>query len=84
MVYKIVWTLKALESYINNLKYLEQKWTESEVKHFTALVERKLKLLSQQPAIGTARSKSQPNLRRIVLHKRIALIYRTKPQQSQI
>lgn len=47
MVYKIVWTLKALESYISTLNYLEQKWTENKVKHFAALVERKWELLSQ-------------------------------------
>ena len=84
MVFKIIWTVRALESYVANMQYLESAWTEKEVKNFAALVERKIKLLSQQPELGTSRNKKQFNLRHIVLHKRISLIYRVKPQRSQI
>lgn len=84
MVYKVVWTLKALESYPNNLNYLEQEWAERDVKRFAALVENKLELLSHQPTLGTPKSKSQPYVRRTVLHKRIVLIYRIRTQQEQI
>ena len=40
MVYKVIWTGKALESYVTNMQYLEGAWTEKEVKSFAALVER--------------------------------------------
>jgi len=41
MVYKVVWTPKAIESYVANMHYLERAWTEKEVKSFAALVKRK-------------------------------------------
>ena len=84
MVYKIMWTGKALESYVNNMKYLEAAWTEKELKNFIALVEKKLKMLSRQPEIGTPRNKKQPHIRHTVLHKRISLIYRVKSQKKEI
>jgi plasmid stabilization system protein ParE len=84
MVYKVNWTLKALESYISNIKYLESAWTEKEVKNFAALVEKKINLLSRQPEIGTSRNKKQVNIRHTVLHKRVSLIYRVKPQKKEI
>ena len=84
MVYQVVWTLKALESYISNMKYLEKAWTEKEVNRFAALVEKKIKLLSVQPGIGTSRNKKQLHTRHTVLHKRISLIYRVKPQKKEI
>ena len=84
MVYKISWTPKAIESYISNMKYLESAWTEKEVKNFAALVERKIKILSGQPEIGASRNKKQVNVRHTVLHKRISLIYRVKPQKKEI
>lgn len=84
MVYKVVWTLKALESYVRAMNYLEQEWTEKEVKRFAALVEMKIALLAHQPEIGASKSKEQPHVRRTVLHKRVTLIYRVKPQKEEI
>lgn len=84
MVYKVVWTLKAIESYVANMQYLEQAWTEKEIKNFAALVEKKIKILSGQPEIGASRNKKQPHVRHTVLHKRVSLIYRVKPQKKEI
>lgn len=84
MVYKIVWTAKALESYVSNMQYLAQAWTEKEVKRFAALVEKRIKRLSQQPETGTPRNKKQLNIRHTVLHKRVSLIYRVKPQKKEL
>jgi plasmid stabilization system protein ParE len=75
MVYKIAWTVKALESYVAIMQYLQQAWTEKEVKSFTDLVEKKVKLLSHQPGIGTSRNKKHLHIRHTVLHKRVSLIY---------
>lgn len=84
MVYKIAWTLKALESYVAVMQYLQQAWTQKEVKSFADLVEKKIKLLSHQPGIGTSRNKKHPHVRHTVLHKRISLIYRVKPQNEEV
>lgn len=66
------------------MKYLEQAWTEKEIKSFAAVVERKLAILSGQPEIGTSRNKKQPHIRHAVLHKRVSLIYRVKPHKKEI
>ena len=84
MVFKVVWTPKALESYVANMNYLQQAWTEKELQDFAALVEKKIMLLSRQPYIGTARSKSHPDVRHTVLHKRVSLIYRVRVQKKEI
>jgi len=84
MVYKVSWTLKALETYISNIEYLETKWTDREVKRFIATTEKKIKTLSGQPGIGSPRNRKQRNIRHTVLHKRVSLIYRIKPGKKEI
>ena len=84
MVYKIIWTLKALRTYENNMGYLEKVWTEKEAKQFALLVEKKLILLCKHPNIGIPRNKKQATLRYTILHKRVSLIYRVKPQKKEI
>ena len=84
MVYKIVWTLKALETYLANMLYLETAWTNKEVTRFALLVEKKLLVLSKQPRIGSPRNKQQHNIRHTVLHKRVSLIYRIKTNKKEI
>jgi plasmid stabilization system protein ParE len=85
MVYKIVWILKALQTYIENMNYLETDWTEKEVKKFAFTVEKKISVLSKQPGIGSPRNKKQQDIRHTVLYKRMSLIYRVnKPGLSAI
>lgn len=84
MVYKIVWTKKALLSYGDNMRYLEEFWTEQEVAAFIHLVEKKLAILSTQPKTGKPKGKQDPNVRSTIIHKRITLIYKLKPQKKVI
>lgn len=75
---------QALESYVANMHYLEQAWTEKEVRAFAFLVEKKIKLLRSQPQIGVPRSKKRPDIRHTVLHKRVSLIYRIREQDKVV
>jgi plasmid stabilization system protein ParE len=84
MVYQIVWTPKALQTYLDNVFYLETMWTEKEVKKFIVIVERKLKVLSKQPGIGSSRNNRNHNIKHTVLHKRVSLIYRINKRKSQV
>lgn len=84
MVYKVVWTLKALQTYIENMHYLETAWTEKEVKTFAFTVEKKVSVLSKQPGIGSPRNKKQQNIRHTVLYKRVSLIYRINSKEKEI
>ena len=84
MVFKIAWTLKALQTYLENMHYLQTAWTEREVRNFALTVEKKLSTLSKQPGIGAPRNKRQQNIRHTVLHKRVSLIYRINKNKGQI
>lgn len=84
MACKINWTHTAWKSYEANLQYLLKEWTEKEVSSFVETVDKKLANLSKQPQIGSARNKKHPNIRHIIVHKRVALIYKHKPSKNEI
>ncbi len=84
MVFKISWTSKALQTYVDNMQYLQTAWTEKEVNNFAIIVEKKLALLRKQPGIGSPRNKKQQNIRHTLLHKRVALIYRINKMKGEI
>ena len=83
MVCTIVWSGLALKTYISNIEYLKEEWTEAEVRNFITAVEKKIVLLSLQPRMGRITNKKR-NVRRTMIHKRIALIYRYKPLKGEI
>ncbi len=83
MVFKIIWSPLALKTYISNIEYLEAEWTNREVKNFLDAVQRKLSILSFQPKTGRLTSK-RLHLRQTVIHKRMILIYRFKPQKKEV
>jgi len=83
MVYEIVWSELALQSFLANINYLQTDWTEAEVQKFTKATNEILKLLSLQPAIGRSTSQ-RAFLRKILVSKRIILIYRFKPSNNLI
>jgi plasmid stabilization system protein ParE len=83
MVYEIVWSELALQSYLSNINYLQTDWTETEILKFTNATNEILKLLSLQPAIGRATSK-RAFLRKLLVSKRIILIYRFNPANNLV
>ncbi|XZF14161.1 type II toxin-antitoxin system RelE/ParE family toxin [Chitinophagaceae bacterium MMS25-I14] len=84
MVYEIVWTRKAVESFTENMQYLEENWTKKEIEKFTSIVNEKLLILTKHPETGSPRNKKYPNIRHTILHKRVSLIYRLKPKHKRI
>lgn len=66
MVYEISWTNRAVQSYGDNISYLEKSWTEKEVVQFINLAQEKLTLLSAHPEIGAPRNKKSSYLRHTV------------------
>ena len=84
MVCEIVWLPRAIQTYISNIEYLQANWTKKEVEHFKVLVEKKIENISHHPKLGSARSRSAPNIRFTLVHKRVALIYKHKPSYNII
>ncbi len=78
MVYEIVWSELALQSFLSNISYLKTDWTETEIVNFTNSTTEIIQLLSLQPGIGRLTNK-KAYLRKVLVSKRIILIYRFKP-----
>lgn len=84
MVYQIAWTPKALETYLENIRYLEENWTDKEISNFVSTVENKLLILSKYPEIGSPRNNNQKNIRHTFIHKRVSLVYRIRSRKKRI
>ena len=83
MVQKIIWSNLAIRTYIGNIDYLQQEWTQKEIDNFINATERKLALLKLQPTIGALTNK-RLHIRKTLIGKRILLIYRYKPRKEEI
>lgn len=83
MVHEIIWSDLALKTYIANITYLEQEWTEKEIRKFINDVLRKILILSFQPRVGVLTNK-RTHVRKTVINKQIVLIYRYKPRKKQV
>jgi len=83
MAFKIIWSSLAIKTYIENIEYVQKKWTEKEAEKFASAVQRKLQLLLMNPNIGSPTSKRK-NVRKAVVHKRVTLIYRFMPNKKEI
>lgn len=83
MVPKIVWSSLALQTYLNNIAYLEKAWTKKEVSNFINSADKKLELLRKFPGIGYS-SKKHRFLKKTLIGKRVILIYRYKPIKNTI
>jgi plasmid stabilization system protein ParE len=83
MAFKIVWTPEALNTYLGIINYLEEHWTEKEIKNFVQRVESKLILLKTFPSIGSPFDKKK-NLRKTLVHEKVQLYYRVKTVNKQV
>lgn len=85
MVFEVVWTQKAVKSYIANIQYLEKFWSEKESDNFKLLTDNTIKLLKNHPEIGISRTKGSENeVRSLVIHKRVILIYHIHFEKNRI
>ncbi len=83
MVYKVVWSPLAIETYISNIEFLKVNWTEREITKFINAVKRRLLLLSSNPFFATVTNKRK-NVRKSVIQRRVVLFYRVKPNKKEI
>ena len=57
--YKILWTDFALKELEKTIEYLEENWTEKELRNLAENIEEKLALISQNPNLFQASRKSE-------------------------
>lgn len=73
--YKLIWSDNALEDLQGILKYLQEKWTEKEIRKFSKKLDTRLNLISTNPLLFPS-SHLKKNLRRSVLTYQTTIYYR--------
>lgn len=83
MALTLVWTKRAILGYDKIVRYLEQNWTDKEVRNFVKESDEFFELLSQYPELlqGTDKLK---NVYRGPMNKLTIITYRVKPRKQQI
>ncbi|MFD1629979.1 type II toxin-antitoxin system RelE/ParE family toxin [Pseudopedobacter beijingensis] len=80
--YKILWTENALKELALTIKYLEQNFTEKEIKKLAQKIENVVKLISQNPKLFPKSDKK--NIYRLVILKYNTLYYRVNETDIEI
>ena len=73
--YKIIWSDEALTNLNDTINYLENHWTEAEIKKFAQLLDKHLKLLQENPFLFP-KSAQLSGLRKSVISKQNTIYYR--------
>lgn len=71
---KIFWSVEALNNLKEILEYLENRWTERELNHFSKLLDDKLNLIQFSPKLFPKVDKF-PSLRRNVIAPQTSIYY---------
>ena len=79
MALEIVWTNRAIQGFDNIISYLEENWTEREIRKFVKETNDLLELLKNYPEL-LQKSKKQKNVFRGPINKLTILTYRIKPR----
>jgi len=72
--YKVEWTYNALNELKATYEYLEENWTEKELKNLSLEIERTIKLISANPKLFPLSEKKK--IRRVIVKKLNTLYYR--------
>jgi len=83
MAIKILWSKRSEQGYANIVKYLEEEWTNREVRKFIQETNRFFELLKENPHMLEP-SQSHRNLFRDPINRRTMLTYRYKPRKEEI
>ena len=81
--YKIFWTDFALSELEKTIEYLEENWTERELRNLAIEIEETLNLLSHNPNLFQ-KSDIKKEIRRVVVAKHNTLYYRINNNSIEI
>ncbi|OYU83958.1 MAG: hypothetical protein CFE24_08845 [Flavobacterium sp. BFFFF2] len=81
--YKILWTDLALKELEQTIQYLEEYWTEKELRNLAQNIEEKLMLISQNPNLFRT-SVYKREIRQVVILKYNTLYYRVNNEQIEV
>jgi len=72
--YKLIWSDESLNKLNGIIQYLNNRWTEKEIKRFIQLLDHQLNLIQSNPYIFPVSSQSN-ELRKAVLSKQTTIYY---------
>ena len=81
--YKIIWSDESVKNLDSIINYLEQNWTEKEVKKFINHLNKRIKLISLNPLLFPSTPKSKKT-RKSVLSKQTSIFYRITENRVEI
>lgn len=81
--YKVLWTEHALSELSGIIEYLEENWTERELRKFSHALDHIVELISKNPLLFQD-STLKKNIRRAVISKHTNLYYRLNSDSVEI
>ncbi len=81
--YKVLWSDRALSDLQNIINYLTENWSEKEIQNFARRLDKRLNLISINPALFPKTSKKR-NVRRSVLSKHTVIYYELQDKTISI
>ena len=80
--YEILWTDLALEELSTTIKYLEEEFTDKEIRKLASEIERVTLIISQNPSIFPLSDKKK--IRKVVILKFNSMYYRVMKNKIEI
>ncbi len=81
--YKIQWSDRAVSDFKNIIAYLNNNWSDKEVRSFVGKLDKRLNLIAINPRLFP-RTKMKANIRRSVLTKQTVIYYKYTVDAVQI
>ena len=82
-IYKLIWSDEALNNLKDIIDYLENRWTERQIKKFAQLLDKQLKLIEENPYLFSQTARSN-GLRKAVLSSQTTIYYRITDNDVRI
>jgi plasmid stabilization system protein ParE len=79
---KVVWSEEAVENLKKIIQYLEENWTETEIKKFATKLEKQISIIRSQP--DSFPKANHIDVRRSVLSKQTAIYYKVDQDSIRI
>ena len=83
MAIVIKWANEAKKTFDKNINYLEEEWTDREIKNFIKQTNNTLLRIVAQPEMYAASQKSE-SIRKAQINKYIVLYYRYYPTKKEV
>jgi plasmid stabilization system protein ParE len=83
MALKVIWSPQAVETFSEIINYLQNKWTEKEIKNFVQKSNSIIEHICENPYLYKVSLKKK-NLHKAFIFKPVSLVYRYKPRKQEI